>query len=93
MQHAVGEHFTLVTNHVTELFLCELGIMGVLVDIDASFLECTPAHLNVEGKVPEVRVPGKVAVMIHHQVLEVVASSDCTLAWSHKVSSSSWEEM
>ena len=92
VQHAVGEHFTLATNHVTELFHCELGIMGVLANIDASCLECTPAHLSVEGKVPEARVPGKAAVMVQHQVLEVVAGCDCILAWSNKVSSTCWEE-
>ena len=37
-------------------------------------------------------MPGKAAVTIHHQVLEVVASSDNMLAWSNKVSCTSGEE-
>ena len=37
-------------------------------------------------------MPGKAAVTIHHQVLEVIASSDHVLAWSNKVSSTCWEE-
>ena len=43
-------------------------------------LKCTPSHLSVDGEEAETLVFGKTIVVIHHQMLEVVANGNLILA-------------
>ena len=52
----------------------------VLLDVYSAGLKCTPLYLSVEGKEAETWVFGKTIVVIHHQMLEVVANGNLTLA-------------
>ena len=65
--------------------------MRVLTNVDPAGLKSTPAHLSVESKIAEAGMFGESAIFIHHEVLEVVANSDCVLSWSYKVSGTGWE--
>ena len=52
----------------------------VLLGVYSAGLKCTPLHLSVEGEEAETWVFGKTIVVIHHQMLEVVANGNLTLA-------------
>ena len=52
----------------------------VLLDVYSAGLKCTPSHLSVEGEEAEMWVFGKTIVVIHYQMLEVVAVGNLILA-------------
>ena len=52
----------------------------VLLDVYSASLKCTPSHLSVEGEEAETWVFGKTIVVIHRQMLEVVANGNLILA-------------
>ena len=52
----------------------------VLLDVYSAGLKCTPSHLSVEGEEAEMWVFGKTIVVIHYQMLEVVAIGNLILA-------------
>ena len=76
-------------DHVTQLIHGKACILGVLTNVDTTSLQCTPAHFGVEGEVPEVRMPGKPTITMHHQMLQVVTKGDRAHARSSEVHSSS----
>ena len=78
----IGKGFSFTTNHVSKLINREPGIVGVLVNIDSSCLESTPAHLRVEGKVAEARMLGELPVFIHHEMFEEITHCDSMDPWS-----------
>ena len=45
-------------------------------------LKCTPLHFHVEDKESKMWVLGKVTIIMHHQMLEIVANGDLNLALS-----------
>ena len=60
--------------------LVTAGHHRVLLDVYSAGLKCTPSHLSVEGEEAETWVFGKTIVVIHHQMLEVVANGNLILA-------------
>ena len=52
----------------------------MLLDVYSASLKCTPSHLSVEGEEAETWVFGKTIVVIHRQMLEVVANGYMILA-------------
>ena len=52
----------------------------VLLDVYSAGLKCMPSHLSVEGEEAETWVFGKTIVVIHRQMLEVVANGNLILA-------------
>ena len=53
---------------------------GCCLTYTRASLKCTPSHLSVEGEEAETWVFGKTIVVIHHQMLEVVANGNLILA-------------
>ena len=51
-----------------------------LLDVYSAGLKCTPSHLSIEGEKVETWVFGKTIVVLHHQMLEVVANGNLILA-------------
>ena len=51
-----------------------------------------PSHLSVEGEEVETLVFGKTIVVIHHQMLEVVANGNLILALPWEISRTGREE-
>ena len=52
----------------------------MLLDVYSASLKCTLSHLCVEGEEAESWVFGKMIVVIHRQMLEVVANGNLILA-------------
>ena len=64
----------------------------MLLDVYSASLKCTPLHLSVEGEEAETLVFGKTIVVIHHQMLEVVANGNLILALPWEISRTGREE-
>ena len=58
----------------------------MLLDVYSASLKCTPSHLSVEGEEAETWVFGKTIVVIHGQMLEVVANGNLILALPSRTS-------
>ena len=64
----------------------------MLLHVDPARLECAPTHFCVESEVPEPRMFGEATVLVHHEMLEVVADGDLVLSVPQEVSGSGGEE-
>ena len=64
----------------------------MLLDVYSAGLKCTPSHLSVQGEEAEMWVFGKMIVVIHHQMLEVVANGNRILALPSEISRTGREE-
>lgn len=72
--------------------MLKTNLTWVLMYIDPASLEGTPPHFCVQGKEPQARVSGEAAIIVLHEVSEVVANGDLVAALAQEVSSSSWEQ-
>ena len=62
------------------------------LDENPASLQCTPAHLRVEGKVAEAGVSCKPPASTPHQVVEIVPHSHLAFPGGHKVGRSGWKQ-
>ena len=53
VQHSVSEELSFPSNHVSQVFEGEMGILRVLVDEYPASLYCMPPHFSDESKVAE----------------------------------------
>ena len=92
VQHTTGKGLSSSPHHVPQLVQTQLVVSWILLHIHPTSLESSMPHLRVEGKELESRVAGETAVVILHQVLEVVPDGDWDLTMAQEVSCSSGEE-
>ena len=83
VKHPTGEGLSSSPHHIPQLIQAKLPIFWLLPDIDSARARCLE---------PESRVAGETAIIILHQMLEVVPNGNWDLTLVEEVTCSSREE-